>query len=152
MPSDTSNPIDWFTGRPEQRILNWRCYRQNLAPDHQVKVARDWATCPLMVNYLTLDDPSSWPDAWTLIGQGMYCDAARALGMYYTLYYSDYRHRDHMVLQCYRDRKNHQYLNLVNCESGKYMLNYDLGAVVNISTIGDGLELINNLTYKNLKI
>jgi hypothetical protein len=152
MQSDMWSRCNWFTGKPEQRILNWRNYRQNLGPDHLHQVARDWATCPLMGNYLTLDDPASWPDPWTLIGQGIYCDAARALGMFYTLHYSDYRHRDTLMLQCFKDIKNHQYLNLVNCESGKYMLNYDLGAIVNIDTIHIGLELVNNLTIKNLPV
>ena len=136
----------WFNGRTEDRILNWRNYRKTLQPDYVSQVAADWAQCPLEHRYLNIDDPTDWPDAWSLIGAGHYCDCARALGMFYTLYYSDYRHCDTMVLQCFKDRKNHQYLNLVNCEGGKYMLNYQLGAVVNISTIGPDVDLINTVT------
>lgn len=152
MQSDTWKCFNWFQGKPEQRILNWRRYRHHLTDDHLAQVSRDWARCPIMLNYLQPDDAQGWPDAWQLIGGGNYCDVARALGMFYTLYYSDYRHRDHLLLQCYKDQENHQYLNLVICPQEKYMLNYSLGEVVNTSAVPPQAQLMNSLTYKDLPI
>ena len=152
MQSDTWNYTNWFNGKPEQRILNWRRYRHHISDNHLEHVATDWANCPVISNLLQPDDPTDWPDAWTLIGNGSYDDVGRALGMFYTLYYSDYRHRDDMVLKCYMDRKNHQYLNLLFCEQEKYMLNYSLGEVVNTTAIEPTAILLNTLTAKDIKI
>jgi len=82
----------------------------------------------------------------------MYCDISVALGMFYTLYYSNYRHRDTMMLQCFKDQKNHQYLNLLILPQEQYMLNYSWGQVVNTSTIHSEVLLINTLTKNDLKI
>ena len=152
MQLDTLKCYNWFSGKSADRILNWRSYRRSIANNHLQNIARDWAKCPIIPNYLEYDDCRHWPDPWTLISEGNYCKLGRALGMFYTLYYSDYRHRNTMMLQCFKDRKNHQYLNLVNCESGKYMLNYQLGAVVNISTIGPEADLINTVTIDHLPV
>jgi hypothetical protein len=57
-----------------------------------------------------------------------------------------------MVLEVYRDRKKHEYLNLVRCEDGLYTLNYQDGEVVNNLTISTTAELINTVTAKQLHI
>ena len=152
MPSDLWKCYNWFSGRSEQRIINWRRYRQNLQENHAAMVAQDWAQCPVITHYLIPDNAENWPDPWQLISAGMYCDVARALGMFYTLYYSDYRHRDSMMLQCIKDQENHQFLNLVILPEEKYMLNYNLGGIVNTSTIDSKVQIINTLTAKDLKI
>ena len=152
MHSDSWKCSNWFTGKAEERILNWRRYRQSLTENHAQSVAEIWAQCPVVSNYLTIDNPDSWPDAWQLISNGMYCDTGVALGMFYTLYYSDYRHRDTMMLQCFKDQKNHQYLNLLILPEEKYMLNYSWGQVVNTSAIHSEVLLINTLTKNDLKI
>lgn len=152
MPSDSWKCYNWFSGKSEERILNWRRYRNSLSLNPAAQVAADWAECPTISNYLTHDNPADWPDAWQLISTGMYCDIGVALGMFYTLYYSNYRHRNTMVLQCFKDQKNHQYLNLLILPEEKYMLNYSWGQVVNTSTIHSEVLLINTLTKNDLKI
>lgn len=151
MQSDTSKCFDWFNGKPEQRILAWRHYRQTLTSNHLQRVAEIWANCPLVNNYLEPDFPENWPDPWALISSGLYCNLARALGMFYTLYYSDYQHKQELRIVCYKDIGNHQYLNLVVSGPEKYMLNYNLGQVVNTCAVPPKAQLINSLTYQNIQ-
>jgi len=152
MQLDTLKCYNWFSGKSANRILQWRSYRRSIASNHLQIVARDWACCPLIPNYLEYDNYRNWPDPWTLISDGNYCNLGRALGMYYTLYYTSYPFRDTMIIEVYKDRENHEYLNLVRCEDGLYTLNYSLGEVVNNLTVLKSAELINSVTHKNLKI
>ena len=152
MQLDTLKCYNWFSGRSDNKILEWRSYRRSIASNHLQIVAQDWARCPLVPNYLEYDDCRDWPDPWTLVSEGNYCDVARALGMFYTLYYTSYPFRDTMKIEIYKDRKNHEYLNLLRCEDGLYTLNYSVGEVVNNLTVPSTAELINSVTHKNLKI
>lgn len=125
-----------FFGRPEQKILAWREFRSSLDtwPDDIERVAKAWAHAPLSNNYLTYDNPKTWPDAWSLISDGVFCNISIALGMFYTLYYSNYKHKDSMKIEHYHIPTKHQTFNLVSLEDQKYMLNYQLGQSVNILT------------------
>ena len=122
----------WFNGRSEQRILDWRQFRQNLTswPDDLEKGAKTWAKAPL-INHLHQDHPEAWPEPWQLISDNLYCDIGVALGMFYTLYYSSYPHKESMRMVGYKLRSSHKEVNLVICEEEKYVLNYELGRVVN---------------------
>jgi hypothetical protein len=108
-------------------------------------VARVWASAPTR-NYLTQDDQSNWPDPWTLISDNCYCDVAVALGIFYTLYLSNYPQKESLRLVGYRLRKNHKEYNLVVCEEEKYVLNYDWGHVVNIPDLLQSEKPIYNFT------
>jgi hypothetical protein len=152
MLSDTLKCHNWFSNTTEHRILEWRSYRRSITTNHLQIVARDWARCPIISNYLEYDDYRHWPDPWTLISDGNYCDLGRALGMFYTLYYTSYPFRDTMTIEVYKDRENHEYLNLVRCEDGLYTLNYALGQVVNSLSVGSTAQLINRVDHKQLKI
>ena len=80
----------------------------------------------------------------------MYCDISLALGMFYTLYYSSYPHKNRLQLQGIRLQKNHKDINLVICEGGLYVLNYDIGKVVNILAIPQDGIVNYNLTPADL--
>jgi len=149
---DISNSSNWFTKRSTDNILQWRTFRRSIAENHIGIVADAWANCPIIDSYLEFDDARNWPDPWTLISDGIYDDTARALGIFYTLYFTSYPEKDNMFIEVYRDRKNHEYLNLVRCENGLYTLNYREGQVVNNLTISSSVELINRINYKNLPI
>ena len=141
-----------FNGRSEQRILAWREFRNSLQswPDDLYRVADAWKTAPQIGNYLTFDRTDNWPDAWQLMNDNMFCDVGLALGMFYTLYYSSYPHKDSMQLKGIRLQKSHKDINLVICEGGLYVLNYDIGKVVNILTIPPDGTVNYTLTAKQL--
>lgn len=126
-----------FLKKSEQNILAWREFRNSLKiwPDDIDRVAKEWAKAPLVNHYLEYDDPKKWPDAWTLLSEGIFCDISIALGMFYTLYYSNYSHNETMEIRQYRLVDQHRNLNLVLLEHGKYMLNYSLGTIVNIQDV-----------------
>jgi hypothetical protein len=152
MQSDTWKCYNWFSGKSEQRLLSWRQYRNSLTENYLENVAQLWATCPLVNIHLEQDDTRHWPDPWSLVSEGVYCDVAKCLGMYYTLYFSSYPFRDSMTIECYKDVTKHEYLNLLRCEGQLYTLNYDIGRVVNTPTISSTAVLINSVTNKNLPI
>jgi hypothetical protein len=143
-----------FSGRPEQKILEWREFRSQLVnwPDDIETVASAWARAPRSNIYLAYDDYSKWPDAWTLISEGIYCDIAIALGIFYTLHYSSYEHRDAMKLECYKLGDKHQILNLVSLEDGKYMLNYHVNRSVNILSMEALPTPMHTITAQDLPI
>ena len=132
----------WFNGRSEQRILAWREFRQQLSswPADLNKVVDVWSKAPT-INYLTQDNPGEWPDAWQLVSDNLYCDIGIALGMFYTLQYSTYPHKDTMRLRGYKLRSSHKEVNLVLCEGEKYVLNYEYGRVVNTLHFSQGDEM-----------
>jgi hypothetical protein len=149
---DTSRCYNWFTGNSSAKILEWRTFRRSIKHNYLGSVAHAWLNCPIIDSYLEFDDSRHWPDPWTLISEGIYDDTARALGIFYTLYFTSYKEKDNMVIEIYRDRKNHEYLNLVRCEGGLYTLNYRNGEIVNNLTISPTAELINTVTAKQLHI
>jgi hypothetical protein len=122
-----------FTGKPEQRILQWRDLRQSLGtwPQDYATVAQAWTKAPLSNHYLTWQDHGTWPGAWQLINDNIWCDASVALGMFYTIYYSDYPLKHTLELRHYQLREQQRDLNLLCCEDMKYVLNYSYGEVVN---------------------
>lgn len=143
-----------FSGKPEQKILEWREFRNQLTdwPADISTVAQKWANAPINNVYLAYDHIDQWPDAWTLINDGIYCDISIALGMYYTLYYSSYELKDQMTIECYKLVDKHQILNLVNLEQGKYMLNWSLREAVNILSLGPLPKPMYTITANDLPI
>lgn len=143
-----------FSGRSETKILAWKDFRDQLTnwPADISNVSKEWAKAPLSNIYLAYDDTNKWPDAWTLVSDGIYCDISVALAMFYTLYYSSYEHKDKMKIECYKLMDRHQIVNLVNLEHGKYMLNWSIGEVVNILSLGDMPQPIYTVTADSLPI
>lgn len=143
-----------FDLKGEQRILLWRDFRVKLNswPEDIETVCKFWSKAPLVNNYLTYDNVAEWPDAWTLLNDGLFCDISIALGIFYTLYYSSYSLKDQMQLQHYHCVDQHKYLNLVSLEGGKYMLNYHHDRSVNILSIKDLPDPKLILTSKDLPI
>jgi hypothetical protein len=126
-----------FQGKSEIKILAWREFRNSLSvwPDDIEQVAKIWTKAPITNNYLAYDTTENWPDPWALISTGIFCDISIALGIFYTLYYSSYPYKEQMKILHYKLASEHQTLNLVSLEEGKYMLNYQLGQSVNIQQV-----------------
>lgn len=143
----------WFNGTTESKILSWRDFRNSLHnwPDDLSKVANAWLKAPRVNHYLCSNNTADWPDAWELITNNTYCELAVSLGMFYTLYYSDYPQKDSLKLVGFRLKKSHADYNLLLCEQGKYVLNYSIGAIVNIQCIPTEAEIIYTITAQQLK-
>jgi hypothetical protein len=79
--------INW-QGTGEERLLSWRQFRLELSELPTQKAIEQinavWSFCPFVSKYLSPHDTTQWPDPWTLISEGKFCNLARGLGMLYT--------------------------------------------------------------------
>ena len=128
----------WHDINCRDRILKWREWRNSLTllslEDCLKEVAVAWAKAPIVNHYLIPDEISEWPDPWNLINDNIYCDLSITLGMFYTLALCDNPNiNDNVRIEIYKS--NDGWINLCSVEGGLYMLNYNLGSVVNNSTI-----------------
>ena len=134
-----------FQQKPEDRLRSWREFRStlDLIPLEQAlaQIAEYWARAPFTPYYLDPDDPSRWPDPWTLIVENTYCDVAKCLGIVYTVTLTTHRTDLDIVFQQYTDTRNNHVYNLACVNQGKYILNMIDGAVVNTKQIDKTLAL-----------
>jgi len=135
----------WFDESPDDRILSWRLWRDELEKNSLDEVvgiiAKDWSKVPVVMHYLAPDQISNWPNPWQLITDNLYCDLSIALGMYYSLALLDHPKITDLRLQVYKVPEG--WLNLSSINQGKYVLNYNHGKVVNNSQL--------NISQKNLR-
>jgi hypothetical protein len=134
-----------FQQKPEDRLRSWREFRStlDLIPLEQAlaQTAEYWARAPFTPYYLDPDDPTRWPDPWTLIMENTYCDVAKCLGIVYTVTLTTHRTDLDIVFQQYTDTRNNHVYNLACVNQGKYILNMIDGAVVNTKQIDKTLAL-----------
>lgn len=135
----------WFEQPPGERIRAWRDWRLSLdkLPTDELiqRVAADWAQIPLSIHYLHPEIPEDWPNPWQLVYDNMYCELAVALGICYTFSMINRPEFSDVALEVY-DTGN-EWLNLSLIGQGKYVLNYDIGSVVNIEQVNlNGFKMI----------
>ena len=134
----------WFEQSPDNRILSWREWRNDLEKlsleDAIQNVAQSWAKVPTVMHYLAPDQLEEWPNPWQLITDNIYCELSIALGMYYSLALLEHTSITDLKLQIYKTPNG--WLNLSSVNHGKYVLNYSHGNVVNSSQL--------NLSQKDL--
>lgn len=125
-----------------ERLSRWREFRKSLdlltleqALDATVAF---WHGCPFAPYYLDPNKPDEWPDPWTLLEENYYCDIAKALGMLYTIKFTE--HNPEVEIRIYNDPETRYTYNLVWIADGKYVINLIDGEVVN-KTLTDNLKL-----------
>lgn len=97
-------------------------------PQALARVNDWWCSSPWQPYYLHWDDLDQWPNPWQLLDENVFCDVARGLGIVYTLLLIS-RSDIHDVALVESDQGN-----LVQVNSGKYILNYDKGRLLNIAS------------------
>lgn len=139
-----------FSISAEDRIIYWRRFRIGLLKQNTLQclesVAKLWATAPMSSQFLAHDLPETWPTAWELIGDNYYDDVGLALGIYYTLYYSEIFSPEDVIYTVYK--MNTEIINTVTVH--EYVLNFDHGAVVKRKDIE--LSPVFQYNYKDIKI
>jgi hypothetical protein len=86
-----------------------------------------WMKSPWQPYYLHWDDRHTWPDPWQLLEDNVFCSLARGLGMLYTLAIIDHKDIHDCVLI------ENESGNLVQINGSKYILNWEIDQIVNIS-------------------
>jgi hypothetical protein len=92
-----------------------------------IEVDKWWQMAPQVSHYLHSDFVHEWPNPWELISENHYCQLARGLGMFYTLYLLGVRDIDFVEAKDY----NNEDVALILVEDAKYVLNYWPDSVVN---------------------
>jgi hypothetical protein len=141
---------------PSGRIAHWRAFRLSIGgmPLEQAvqETAEFWQNCPHTSYYLDPNDPLSWPTAWELIAENYYCDLAKALGMMYTMAYSNHGHDLPMEIHVYNDPDSGYEYNLSVFDQGKYVINFMDGEIVNIELVKQKFKLARCYNSTELKL
>lgn len=116
-----------------------------------IEVDNWWQQVPLVNHYLHTDFVKDWPNPWELISENHYCNIARGLGMFYTLYLLGVTDIEFVEAKDY----NNEEVLLVLVDNAKYILNYWPDTVVNnclqdfkITKKIDTLPIINKIGLK----
>lgn len=144
--------------KPEERLQEWRAFRTRISSQNLdsaiIQTNQLWSYAPYVTHYLSPDLKEEWPDPWTLVHENMYCDLAKALGMLYTLYLTNHYNNglDNLEIRIYKDTANHDVVNTVWANQGKYILNLIFGDVVNKTSITENLVLKYRYTVEDLNL
>ena len=130
----------------QERLADWFNLRQaaeELPQENQLALINDWWFRAPIVNHLIYwEDQSTWPSPWDLLVNNGYCDLARALGIVYTLQMLD--NQLYTTLEIIRTSQD----NLVQVDSGKYILNWAPGELLNINSTP--LTVLQSINSKDL--
>jgi hypothetical protein len=133
--------------KPEERLREWRAFRSdcnNKTLDLMLAdVSKLWSYAPYVTHYLSPDLLEEWPDPWMLVHENYYCDLAKALGMFYTIYLTDHYQKtvDSLEIRIYKNRDTHDTVNTVWVNRGKYILNLIFDTVVNKNLVDENFVL-----------
>lgn len=131
----------------EDRLIGWNHLRRNCEQLEVgaclLEINQWWHQAPWTPYYLHWDDYLDWPDPWQLLHDNIYCSLARALGIMYTVTLLDRNDlQEAEIVESEND-------NLVLIQSGKYILNWEPDAIVNIIT--EPLRSSRRITQQQLK-
>lgn len=75
---------------PADRLRDWKLFRESLTDELSdteilTRLAKYWATVPLVNYYLDIDQIEQWPNPWELIYTGEFCPVGIAYLMYKTI-------------------------------------------------------------------
>jgi len=123
-----------WSNRYDDRLSHWYQLRQdnqhNPLETALLAINDWWQKAPWVPYYLHWSDMPKWPDPWELLADNHFCNVAKALGILYTVGMLDRSDIEHCQLG--EDRSTGTNLVLVN--EGKYILNWEPGRLLNISS------------------
>ena len=120
--------------RYEDRLAAWCQLRQdnqtNSLEQALLNINDWWQQCPWIPYYLHWDDMEQWPDPWDLLADNYFCSLAKALGIVYTIHMLSRPDITCTELAANTDSAD----NLVLVNKGKYILNWEAGQLLNITS------------------
>lgn len=132
-----------FNLPPEERIRAWRTFRLGLKKFDKLEcldeVAKFWAQARLSNQYLSHDLPETWPTAWELVHSNDYDNVGVALGIFYTLYYSEIFDPESIMYNVYRT--SNEIINTVEVDN--HVLNYNINRV----TAKEDIDILPTMQY-----
>jgi hypothetical protein len=143
---------------PNDRLHEWKEFRIQIGnlslEDAVTKTSHLWSYAPYVTHYLDSNQKETWPDPWTLLHENYYCDLAKSLGMLYTLYLCDHYNNsiEKLELKIFKNPMNHDVINTVWVNEGKYILNSEFDTVVNNTLVDENLVLTHDLSIEDLHL
>jgi hypothetical protein len=141
--------------QPHQLMFEWKNLRRRVSklPVDQAisEVNHFWSYAPFVSRYLDPHTANDWPGPWELVEDNYFCDLAKALGMFYTLYLSDHGKSLDMELKVLSDPDgNLRYI--LSIEQGKYVANIVHDEVVNNTQVDEQLTVKYRYTVDDLPL
>jgi hypothetical protein len=143
--------------RASDRLAEWKDFRRKIGnlplAEAISEVNQLWSTAPYVTYaYLAPDEPNTWPAPWPLFAENRWCDVAKALGIVYTIYFSNHRTVP-MEIRVYYDYKDKARYTVAWIDDGKYILNYYLHEIVNTELIEEKqLQLLYQYSSTDLQL
>ncbi len=133
----------------ESRLKSWYDLRKSLEnadiETKCVEIDKWWQSAPLVNHHLHPQEISTWPDAWVLLADNVYCNLARGMGMIYTLLLLGVTDIDF----CLATDDNSEDVALVLVDNAKYVMNYWPGMVLNIKS--KDFSIVSSLNIEEIK-
>ena len=145
-----------WTMRSEDRLKEWKQFRNHIGTlpfDEAVKATVHlWSFAPFVNHHLDHVEPADWPTPWDLLVENKYDDAAKALGMLYTLYLSAHGPTHvYAILKADASSQLESY-NLVEIDSGKYVLNFAFDGIISKEQLDKEATQIVRYSATDLKL
>ena len=140
--------MEWNNATYRERLVRWKELREDIS-DKDVTtsldtVAKFWAKVPYSNSKLNLYDFDSWNSPWELLSKKVLCDNMITLMMYYTIDMAlPNVNIDIRIVHLRRENF------IVAVIDDKYIMNYDIGKVVDIDDIN--VNFVYTYTKKDIK-
>ena len=131
------------------RLRRWRSFRKEIeaieSSIEQLRVVVDfWKTTPLATRIIDPYDIGTWPDPWEMLNTNEYDENVVALGMAYTLHYSNVDCRILLI-----QSTQHQEIKLIILVDETYILNYNYGSIDTIEVMKE-FEVLTDISISTL--
>lgn len=145
-----------FDPRLQDRLKAWRTFRNKINSaafnSAVLETIKFWARAPFVPYYLDAAKPETWPDPWDLVEENYYCDLAKALGILYTLYFTEHGPKHTWHLRVYQDKETKYVYNTIDIDNGEYVINLVDNELVNKQYLNESLVLIHEYNQIDLKL
>lgn len=142
--------------KTQERLHEWNGFRRiisNLSFDEAIlNTMHLWSYAPIVNHYLDKSEPTEWPTPWELLRENKYDDTAKALGMLYTLFLSDHGSDHSFNLVQMKATSDLETYNIVNIDSGKYILNYTFDEISTSEQLSKDLTTTNIYSPEDLHL
>ncbi len=122
----------------QEKVRAWRNFRLEVSwLDRDLildRTAQLWAKAPLAMPHLAYDLPNTWPQPWDLISYHSFDDVGKALGIYYTLFFTNRFDKRDLDVVLYNNKESSNVIATVDVYN-KYTLNWSNDNVVNTSVV-----------------
>ena len=132
----------------KSRLREWRGFRKEIeilsVVDKLQAVVDFWKSTPISARVIDPYDQDTWPTPWEILHTNMYDENVVALGIAYTLHYSNVDCRILLI-----QSTQHQEIKLIILVDETYILNYNYGSIDTIEVMKE-FEVLTDISISTL--